>query len=108
MNKVRQRAKLEQKSATLDAIKLERRLELFQEGQRWFDLVRWGDAANVLKDHGKVMYAWDVDAKKAVIEYQDPSSHGFIAGKHEVLPIPDTEVLMNDNLVQNPGYGSDN
>jgi hypothetical protein len=107
LNKVRQRAKLEPKSATLDAIKLERRLELFQEGQRWFDLVRWGDAANVLKDHGKVMYAWDVDAKKAIIEYQDPSSQGFIAGKHEVLPIPDTEVLMNDNLEQNPGYGSD-
>lgn len=104
LNKVRERAHLAPKTASLDAVKLERRLELWQEGQRWLDLVRWGDAATVLKDHGKVMYAWDVNGKKAVVEYQENTSQGFVAGKHEVLPIPDIEIVLNDNLVQNPGY----
>ncbi|MFM7153995.1 MAG: RagB/SusD family nutrient uptake outer membrane protein [Bacteroidota bacterium] len=28
----------------------------------------------------------------------------FQAGKHEVFPIPQTEIDLNPNLVQNPGY----
>ena len=104
LNKVRSRAKLASKVATLDAIKLESRLELFQEGQRWPNLVRWGDAATVLKDHGKVMMGYDVDSGKAIVEYEDASSPGFVAGKHEVLPLPDRAVTLNDNLIQNQGY----
>ncbi|MEQ1553906.1 MAG: RagB/SusD family nutrient uptake outer membrane protein [Ferruginibacter sp.] len=64
---------------TLADIKLERRLELAGEGHRFFDLVRWGDAASKL------------------------ASRGFVAGKNEVFPIKSTE-LDNTKLVQNPGY----
>ena len=56
-----------------------RRLELAGEGHRFFDLVRWGDAASKL------------------------SSRGFVTGKHEIFPIPAGE-LLNTKLVQNPNY----
>jgi len=64
----------------LDAIYLERRLELAFEGERWHDLVRTGRAVNVLGASGR-----------------------FEA--HEVLwPIPVGEMDTAPNLAQNPGY----
>lgn len=62
-----------------DAIFLERRLELVGEGHHFFDLVRTGRAA-------------------AQID-------GFVAGKHEVFPIPLEEILLAGNRwAQNPNY----
>jgi hypothetical protein len=65
--------------ATLDNIYAERRVELATEGHRWFDLIRTGKAAEVL------------------------AFKGFVAGKHELLPIPLSE-LGNTKLKQNPNY----
>ena len=79
LNAVRARVGLAPVVATMDNIKAERRLELATEGHRWYDLVRWGDAASAL------------------------AFKGFTAGKNELLPIPLTE-LANTKLVQNPGY----
>ena len=79
LNAVRARVGLAATAATLANIKQERRLELAGEGHRWFDLIRWGDATAAL------------------------ASKGFVAGKHEVLPIPLLE-LENTKLVQNPNY----
>ena len=62
----------------IDIIRHERRVELGFEFHRFFDLVRWGIAADVLT--------------------------GFVAGKNEVFPIPQTELDLNPNLTQNPGY----
>lgn len=80
LNAVRARVGLGSVPATFENIKRERRLELAGEGQRWFDLVRWGDAATALSDRG------------------------FVAGTHEVLPIPLLE-LDNTLLEQNKEYG---
>lgn len=80
LDAVRARLGLGSVPATFDNIKLERRLELVGEGHRWFDLVRWGDAADALADRG------------------------FVAGKHEVLPIPLLE-LENTLIEQNKEYG---
>jgi hypothetical protein len=55
----------------------ERRLELAMEGHRFFDLVRTGEAATKIS--------------------------GFVAGKHEVFPIPQTEIDIS-GLTQNSGY----
>lgn len=60
------------------AIQHERAVELGYEGHRFFDLVRWGIASEVLQD--------------------------FIIGKHEVFPIPQTEIDLNPQLLQNQGY----
>lgn len=80
LNAVRARVGLPATTATFQNIKKERRLELAGEGQRWFDIIRWGDAATNL------------------------SARGFVAGKHEVLPIPLKE-LDNTKLEQNKEYG---
>src|SRR6218665_131573 len=79
LNAVRARIGLPPVAATLDNVALERRKELATEGHRWFDLVRTGKAAAAL------------------------SFKGFVAGKHEILPIPLNE-LTNTKLVQNPNY----
>ena len=80
LNAVRARVGLAAVPATMDNIKKERRLELAGEGQRYFDLIRWGDAPAIL----------------------GPS--GFVAGKHEILPIPLLE-LSNTKLEQSKEWG---
>lgn len=79
LNAVRARVGLAPVAVTQANIETERRLELAGEGQRWPDLVRWGKAASVL------------------------ASKGFVAGKHELLPIPQSE-LNNTKLKQNPNW----
>lgn len=79
LDAVRARVGLPSVPVSMAAIKAERRLELAGEGFRFFDLVRWGDAASKL------------------------ASRGFTAGKNEVFPIPYRE-LQGTQLVQNPGY----
>lgn len=79
LDAVRKRAGLPSVPVTLAAIKHERRMELAGEGHRFFDLVRWGDAAAALSDRG------------------------FDAGTDEIFPIPYTE-LNGTKLKQNPNY----
>lgn len=79
-NAVRARVKLGPIAVTLDNIKKERRLELAGEGQRWLDLVRWGDAGTVL------------------------ASKGFVAGRNEIFPVPQSE-LNNTKLQQSKEWG---
>lgn len=79
LDAVRARVGLASTPVSLAAIKAERRLELAGEGHRFFDLVRWNDAATVL------------------------ASRGFKAGKNEVFPIPYQE-LQNTLIKQNPNY----
>lgn len=104
LNAVRERAKLPAKtSITMDDIKTEKRLELWGEGTRWMDLVRWGDAATntVLANKGKEMPSFSNNG--VAVEYTQ-SNAGFKSGKNEVLPIPDQEIKLNSNMQQNPGY----
>ena len=79
LNAVRSRVGLPSVPVTLAAIKNERRMELAGEGHRFFDLVRWGDAATKL------------------------ANRGFVAGKDEIFPLP-TRELQGTKLKQNPGY----
>lgn len=69
-------------SVLRDAIRHERRVELALEPDRFYDLVRWGIAKEVLQAAGK--------------NYQD---------KNALLPLPQTEIdKSNGVLVQNPDY----
>jgi starch-binding outer membrane protein, SusD/RagB family len=87
LDAVRARVGLAPIPVSLANIKLERRLELAGEGHRFFDLVRWGDAASKLG---------------AKVQIGSPST-GFKAGKNEVFPIPFQE-LTGTSLTQNPNY----
>ena len=75
-------------------VKMERRLELGMESERFFDLVRWGDAAAVLNK----FYAEEIDNCNI---YKD--AH-FTADKDEYLPIPFEQIsASNGHYVQNIG-----
>ncbi|MDP4201177.1 MAG: RagB/SusD family nutrient uptake outer membrane protein [Bacteroidota bacterium] len=66
-----------------DSIRHERRVELGLESGRFYDLVRWGIAADVLHAVGKVNYQ----------------------AKHALLPIPQDEIDKSKGvLVQNPNF----
>ena len=104
INQVRDRAQLPSlTTVTMDDIKKERQCELWLERCRYQDLVRWGDAASVLADRGKQRPAFYPDGTVSW-DLQTNSSAGFVSGKHELLPFPTTEMNVNTNLVQNPGY----
>jgi len=85
VNLVRERAHLEPKgTVTIDDVWQERHVELAMEHDRFWDLVRQGRAAEVMRAAGKT---------------------NFVAGKHELLPIPNVEILLSGNkLEQNPNY----
>lgn len=79
------------------AIRHERRVELAMEGHRWFDICRWGgfDGQGV-KAHMDAYAA--TESQEARDEMAD-----FVAGKHELFPIPEEERMLNP-MEQNPGY----
>ena len=108
VNEVRTRAKVTPlTSIDLAKIKLERQVELCMEGQRYLDLVRWGDAYDVLKDQGKNIEMLDIDANGNWILVPDAASspsYGFKKGVNELLPYPKEEIDQNPNIIQNPGY----
>ncbi len=86
LDAVRARVGLPSVPVSLAAIKQERRLELAGEGHRFFDLVRWGDAAAKLGNRGP------------------NGTAGFVVGKSEIFPIPFDETQGGTLIVQNPNY----
>lgn len=102
INQIRTRAKLPVLSSiTLNDIKKEKRLELCMEMVRFQDLVRWGDAATALANRGKQVPVFN---GTAVSYPYTNETYGFKAGKNELLPFPEHEMGVNQNLVQNPGW----
>lgn len=68
---------------TLESLLNERRWEMAMEHDRWFDLVRTGQAASKMAADGKT----------------------FVIGTHEVFPIPQEQIIASGNrLIQNNGY----
>ena len=103
LNMIRTRAHLPAKNGvTLDDIKIEKRLELFGEGVRYQDLLRWGEAGKYLSDKGKEYPLLQVNGQVQWASTGNPS-YGF-KDKHKMLPYPATEIRLNSEIVQNPGY----
>jgi hypothetical protein len=108
LNEVRIRAGLPALSSmTLQNVKDERRIEFWGEGERYLDLVRWGDAATMLADPNKYRYQFNgLNSDNSYNVSSDGIVYGlgFTKGTHEHWPFPETELLANPNLVQNTGY----
>jgi hypothetical protein len=88
LNDIRRRAQLLPTTATSKvqvrtAIYKERRVELAFEHDRFYDLVRTGQAAAAFTIHGK----------------------NFVTGKHELFPLPQSFITQANGLsAQNPNY----
>lgn len=96
-NLVHQRAGLAPITApTFNDLVYERRMELaFEGGDRHFDLVRWGLAAEVY------------NALPAEGSYKPART--FVPATHNLLPYPQQEIdNSNGTITQNPGYSSGN
>ena len=121
LNKIQDRAQAQHRSAslTLEEVQNEKHLECWLEATRFPDLVRWGLAEKELADNGKYLpnYCDELVTKTNATEhkgYIDESdadwnikAHpqmGFRKGRNEFFPYPFSELNVNPNLVQNPGY----
>ena len=87
------------------AVRYERRLELAMEGERFFDLRRWGIAEQVLNDY--------VAREKMRRPYLGAALR--FTSRHALFPIPETQIELSrmidpetgaklDMLIQNPGW----
>ncbi|MGI4886281.1 MAG: RagB/SusD family nutrient uptake outer membrane protein [Janthinobacterium lividum] len=68
----------------------ERGRELAGEGQRWFDINRWG----LLDNQAGLDY----------LTAKDPDFTNFVLGKSKLLPLPQTDIDLDPTIKQNPGY----
>jgi hypothetical protein len=94
VNEVRERVNMPalpeglSKEEMRERIRHERRIELALEGVRWGDILRWKTAETyipTLVDPGGTQRRFD-------------------PAKHYLLPFPQSEIDVNENLEQNPGY----
>jgi len=133
INMIQERAgsKTISQTVDMDVLKREKSYELWLEGCRWFDVMRWKDAKAIerLKNVGsdcphvfdKLFRAPKADDRKVTWEHGTEANSrfytvstsaakdagfevGFKEGKHEFFPYPQTVKDKNPNLEQNPGW----
>jgi len=76
-------------------LRWERRMELAFESKRFFDLVRWGIAAETMNSY--------FSNESQMREYLQDAT--FTPGRDEYLAIPDQQITVSrGNYSQNPGY----
>lgn len=119
VNKIQQRAgsKTISSSVDLQTIQDEKQYELWFEGCRWFDIVRWGIAKQCWdKVLDNVPYQFDeywtsggTKPHKLYYEVRHPYKEAgitlsFTEGKNEYWPIPQTVIEVNDQMHQVRGW----
>ena len=128
VNEIRKRAGLSTLSSVdMNVLKKEKSYELWLEGSRWLDILRWGDLDRV-KQAGQAVPKLFDKLYRAPASGESPkwenglesnsrfytvNTHeaidakyevGFKANKNEFLPYPTSVMDKNPNLVQNPGW----
>ena len=130
VNEIQKRAgsKTISDNVDMNVLKKEKSYELWLEGSRWLDLLRWGDTDRVKKAGQDVPKLFDKlhrapqstdqgikweNGTEANSRFYTVSTHeaidakwtvGFVQGKHEFFPYPTTVMSKNPNIVQNPGW----
>ncbi|GAA4279623.1 RagB/SusD family nutrient uptake outer membrane protein [Gaetbulibacter aestuarii] len=74
----------------IQIVRHERRVELALEGLRFMDLKRWGEI--------------EEGFNRAIADPVGPYNPSYQGKKSEVFPIPQNEIDVNPNLVQNPAW----
>lgn len=101
-------------SPVINEIRRERRVELAAEGFRWDDIARWAAADElIVGTRPKGFMAsqiaenpYPVDEGGFLDPFQNalPSGYGFKLDRDYLNSIPESELVLNDNLTQNPGW----
>jgi hypothetical protein len=109
LNQIRDRAGIARKtSIDMEAIRHERKVELFFEGHRYWDVRRWRIAADKLsKPSSGLIFRLDYDTRKYKLEvinnYDGAVTPRFYEHNY-YLPLTLARTGQNPNLVENPGY----
>ena len=127
VNQIRSRAGLsELGSVDMNVLKKEKSYELWLEGSRWLDILRWGDLDRV-KQAGQAVpklfdklyrtpqageqVTWENGTEANSRFYTVPTHEAIDAketvgfkDKHRFFPYPTSVMDKNPNLVQNPGW----
>lgn len=119
INKIQQRAGSKTVSETVDlgVLQDEKQYELWFEGCRWFDIVRWGIAKQCYdKVLDNIPYQTDeywtsggTKPHKLVYDVRHPFAEAgitlnFVEGKHEYWPLPQNVIEINDQMHQVRGW----
>jgi hypothetical protein len=126
INRIRRRALMPDLPAGLTqaqlrtALRYERKVELANDGVRWYDLRRWGIANKVMNGYiylnrdakaytKQVLTGFDesytpIYNRTEAIKYFTTQEVVYKENKDERWPVPKSEMDANNKLVQNPGY----
>lgn len=110
VNMIRDRAGialLDDEDITIERVRKERNNELAFENQRWYDLRRWRQATNVMTNTWPRMLKtyYDVQAKAYRFETGNAGKWAkTFDPKAYYEKIPQSELTLNPQLIQNPGY----
>ncbi len=103
-------------SPLINEIRRERRVELAAEGFRWDDIARWAAADELIvgkRPKGFFASQIDLDENPFPVDgngFLDPlkdampEGWGFKLDRDYLNSIPESEIVLNDNLEQNPGW----
>lgn len=91
-----------------ELVRRERRVELAMEGLRWFDIQRWkiGKAVMSGPAYGSPLGSVDPNTGELTLssEHILAEQRTFNEERNYLWPIPQSEIDINKNLAQNPGY----
>ena len=109
LNQIRDRAGIARKtSIDLETVQHERKVELFFEAHRYWDVRRWRIAEDKLsKPSSGLIFRLDYDTRKykiEVINNYDGVTTPHFEERNYYLPVTLARTGQNPNLVENPGY----
>src|SRR5690606_4454114 len=101
-------------SPLINEVRRERRVELAAEGFRWNDIARWAAADELIvgkRPRGLhvaqiAQNPFPVDENGFLDPFRTamPSGYGFQLDRDYLSSIPESEIVLNPNITQNPGW----